>query len=58
ALAHNTAQVMVAVLVTHTTALFGYLPWLWLCAVPTGLLIAALHKMIDRALKTGGLTHD
>ncbi|MFR7473301.1 MAG: hypothetical protein ACLUVV_00730 [Christensenellales bacterium] len=38
-MAHNTAQGLMAILITGTSGLLYYLPILWLAAVPTGLLI-------------------
>ena len=37
AITHNTAQLAVAALVTKTSAVFFYLPFLWAAAIPTGL---------------------
>ena len=37
AIIHNTAQLAAAALVTKTSAVFFYLPFLWAAAIPTGL---------------------
>lgn len=58
AITHNTAQLAVAALVTKTSAVFFYLPFLWAAAIPTGLFtglciayLAKHHKgTLDRFL--------
>ncbi len=46
ALAHNTGQLLCAVLITETAALWWYLPVLWIAAVPAGALTGLAAQMV------------
>lgn len=56
AVAHNTAQGLMAIWITGTKGLLYYLPILWIAAIPTGLLIGALCIGMQKVWK--GQTHD
>ncbi len=51
ALAHNTAQGMMAMVMTGTRGLIYYFPILWLAAVPTGLFVGLVCIAMQKAMK-------
>lgn len=56
AVAHNVGQLFVAAVLLQTPALFYYLPFLLLAAIPSGLLTGyLLNTLLERLFKTGAL---
>lgn len=53
AVAHNVAQVACGVWVLASPALWAMLPWMVLCAIPTGALVALLARGCMQRLRKG-----